>query len=240
MKSIAVKYGITPCFMAKPSQGIPGCSGHIHISIVDKDGKNMFARELKDENAKYAEIANLSDTGRYFLAGLLEGVADVLPIFAPTINSYKRLIQNFWAPVTVSWGHDNRLASIRLITPPTCKAAATRLEVRIPGADANPFYVMAAIIALGYRGIKNKIEIPLPPLATGNNSSGPLNQGIRLARTLREANDRFIRKESVAREIFEDEFVDYFGATREHEIRLWDEAVTDWFVPNRIPFYIMC
>lgn len=117
MKSVAAGYGITPSFMAKPRQGLPGNSGHMHISIVDKDGRNLFARESEDTEAEYKDIANLSDMGRHFLAGLLEGLPDIMPLFAPNVNSYKRLVENFWTPVTVSWGLEHRAASIRLIAP---------------------------------------------------------------------------------------------------------------------------
>jgi glutamine synthetase len=153
-----------------------------------------------------------------------------MPLFAPTINSYKRLVENFWAPVTVSWGLEHRAASIRLITPPTASAKATRFEVRVPGADANPHFVLAAIVALGWRGVEKKLEIPVPPLSKGEDMGGASDQGVRLAKTLKEATVAFMRKDSVAREVFGDKFVDHFGGTREHEVHLWEEAVTDWFV----------
>ncbi|MCJ1483490.1 hypothetical protein MMC06_003657 [Schaereria dolodes] len=234
VKSIGSKYGITPCFMAKPREGLPGNSGHMHISIVDNSGKNLFYRDSVDENADYPDLANLSDMGRQFLAGLLDGLPDVMPIVAPTVNSYKRLVENFWAPVTVSWGLEHRAASIRLIAPPTASPKATRFEVRVAGADANPFFVLSAILALGWRGVEKKMEIAVPPLGKGEDVGGASDQGVRLAKSLKEANTRFLRKESVAREVFGDEFVDHFGGTREHEIRLWDEAVTDWEVRRYI------
>lgn len=230
VKSIGSKFGITPCFMAKPRQGLPGNSGHIHISVVDKEGKNMFARETEDKDAKYSDIAYLSDLGRHFLAGILEGLPDIMPIVAPTVNSYKRLVENFWAPVTVSWGFEHRAASIRLITPPSASAKSTRFEVRVPGADTNPHLVMGAILALGWRGVEKKLEIPIPPLGKGEDVGGSADKGARLAKSLKEATATFARPESIAREALGDEFVDHFTGTREHEIRLWDEAVTDWYV----------
>ncbi|KAJ4386871.1 hypothetical protein N0V93_009769 [Gnomoniopsis smithogilvyi] len=228
VKSVATKYAITPCFMAKPKQGLPGNSGHMHVSLVDKAGKNLLFRDTPDTSAPWSDISHLSDTGRYFLAGLLEGLPDIMPMFAPTINSYKRLVENFWAPVTVSWGLEHRAASIRIIAPPTSKPGATRFEVRVPGADANPYFVYSAILACGIRGIEKKLEIPCPPLGKGDDVGGDSDQGQRLAKSLREAVDRFSRKGSIAREIFGDEFVDHFAGTRDHEIRQWDEAVTDW------------
>lgn len=214
--------------MAKPKEGLPGNSGHMHISISDEHGKNLFARDSKDPNPPYADLAYISDIGCQFLAGLLEGLPDVMPILAPTVNSYKRLVENFWAPVTVSWGLEHRAASIRLISPPLTSPKSTRFEVRVAGADANPFYVLAAILALGWRGVEKKMKIELPPLGKGEDVGGASDQGVRLAKSLREANTRFLREGSVAREVFGDEFVNHFGGTREHELKIWDEAVTDW------------
>ncbi|KAF1966250.1 glutamine synthetase/guanido kinase [Bimuria novae-zelandiae CBS 107.79] len=234
VKSLGSKYGITPCFMAKPREGLPGNSGHMHVSIVDSKSTNLFYRGEEDPSAPYPDVRYLSDLGRQFLAGLLDGLPDIMPILAPNVNSYKRLVENFWAPVTVSWGLEHRAASIRLIAPPTASAKATRFEVRVPGADTNPHFVLAAILALGWRGIEKKMEIPVPPLGKGEDVGGESDKGVRLAKSLKEATQRFMAKESVAREVFGDEFVDHFGGSREHEIRLWDEAVTDWEVKRYI------
>lgn len=229
VKSIGSQFGITPCFMAKPRSGLPGNSGHMHVSIIDPKTKdNLFARSSPDPNPPYPDLKHVSDLGRHFLAGLLEGLPDCMPIVAPTINSYKRLVENFWAPVTVSWGLEHRAASIRLIAPPTASPKATRFEVRVPGADTNPYLVLAMILATGWRGVEKKLEIPIPPLSKGEDVGGKSDKGVRLAKSLKEANERFARPESVAREVFGDDFVDHFSGTREHEIRLWDEAVTDW------------
>ena len=230
MKSVSTKYGIIPCFMAKPRQGLPGNSGHMHISLVDKEGKNLFARDEPDPDAQWPDIAQLSDLGRHFLAGILDGLPDVMPLVAPTVNSYKRLVENFWAPVTVSWGLEHRAASIRLIAPPTSKPGATRFEIRVSGADTNPHFVLAAILGLGWRGVEKKLAIPCPPLGKGEDVGGQSDSGERLARSLHAATERFMSKGSVAREVFGDDFVEHFGGTREHEIRLWNEAVTDWYV----------
>jgi glutamine synthetase len=220
--------------MAKPRQGLPGNSGHMHVSIVDKSGKNLFYRGEEDKNAKYTDLANISEMGRHFLAGLLEGLPDVMPLLAPTVNSYKRLVENFWAPVTVSWGLEHRAASIRIIAPPTAGPKATRFEVRVGGADTNPFYVLSAILALGWRGVEKKLKIPIPPLGNGEEVGSSADKGVRLAKTLKDATERFMDEKSLAREVFGDEFVDHFGGSRQHETRLWDEAVTDWEVRRYI------
>lgn len=229
VKNVSSTYGITPCFMAKPRQGLPGNSGHVHVSLCDPTtGANLLARATPDPNPPHADLAHLSDLGRHFLAGILDGLADIMPIVAPTVNSYKRLVENFWAPVTVSWGLEHRAASIRLIAPPTAPPKGTRFEVRTPGADTNAYLVFAAILALGYRGIEKKLALPVPPLGKGQEVGSVGDQGERLAKSLKEATERFARKGSVAREVFGDEFVEHFAGTREHEVRLWDEAVTDW------------
>lgn len=221
-KSVGIEHNITPCFMAKPVHGLPGNSGHIHISLCDANGVNLFARETADLGAQWSDIAHLSDAGRHFLAGLLVALPDIMPLFAPTVNSYKRLIENYWAPVDITWGLEDRLSSIRLIAPPVSSTKATRFEIRIPGADMHPHYALSAIVAAGLRGIEKKLEISVPPTSVRKDAS------VRLPKTLNEALQQFQRPESVAYEIFDSQFVKFFAATREHELRLWREAVTDW------------
>lgn len=228
VKQLALRRNLTSSFMAKPHNNLPGCSGHVHVSLVDKEGNNLFARDSLDTSPDtWDDIRGLSDIGRHFLAGLLQGLEDVMPMFAPTVNSYKRLVENFWAPVTVSWGLENRVSSIRLITPPTCSPAATRIEVRIPGADLVPHYALAAIVASGYRGVASRLPLTLPPLAKSGQGVQELR---RLPRTLQEATARMRALGSLARELFGDEFVEHYCGTREHEIRLWNDYVTDWEV----------
>ncbi|RDW60716.1 hypothetical protein BP6252_12099 [Coleophoma cylindrospora] len=225
-KSLGQEHGATPCFMAKPTFGLPGNSGHIHLSLVDSEtGKNAFARDKIDPNAPWSDIAWLSDTGRYFLAGVLDALQDIMPLLAPTVNSYKRLVENYWAPVHLSWGLEDRLASVRLITPPTCMAKATRFEVRIPGADLHPHHALGALMAAGLRGVQKKLRLALPPLSA-RPANAPLPEV--LPNSLEAAVSRFVAPDSIARELFGDEFVDYYAATREHELRCWREAVTDW------------
>lgn len=208
--------------MAKPVFGLPGNSGHIHISLCDTEGNNAFARGERDEDADWEDIAHLSDVGRYFLAGLLEALPDIMPMFAPTINSYKRLVENYWAPVHISWGFEDRLSSIRLIAPPVSKPGATRFEVRIPGADLQPHYAFSAILGAGLRGIRKKLAIPIPPTSVRK------DRPELLPNSLDAAVQRFSAPNSIAREVFDPEFVSFYAASREHELKVFKEIVTDW------------
>ncbi len=223
-KALGLKHGITPCFMAKPAAGLSGNSGHIHLSLASPDGTNLFYRTSKDKNPQYPDIAHFSDIARHFIAGILEGLPDIMPLLAPNINSYKRLVENYWAPVTVSWGLEHRLASVRLIAPPTCAPKSTRIEIRVPGADNVPHFAISALIALGLRGIANKSAFPVPPISVD------IDAGLRLAKDLREATDKFAKDGSLARECLGDSFVDHYAMTRRMEIKEWESSVTEWEV----------
>ncbi|WVF67973.1 hypothetical protein IAT40_002735 [Kwoniella sp. CBS 6097] len=234
-KSVGMKYGIMPTFMAKPWGDLPGCSGHIHVSLQDKNGNNLFAVTEEEEknggrkDAAFEDTRYLSKEGEWFLAGVIEGMPDVVPMFCPTINSYKRLQggQAMWAPDTASYGYDSRAASVRILSGPGVKGYATRFEVRVPGADMNPYYAMSAIFALGLRGIANKTKLPYGPL----NSPGVTRDTVKhLPTSLEGAVDAFKAPKSVAREVLGDYFVDHYAGTREHELDVFRKAVTDWEV----------
>lgn len=210
--------------MAKPVEGLPGNSGHIHISLTDLSGKNLFSRDSPDLNAPYPDMIWLSDLARSFIAGLLEALPDILVLLAPTINSYKRLVENFWAPIFISWGLEDRVASLRAIAPPTCKPSATRIEVRVPGADMPPHYAIAAITLAGWRGVQKNMQLNTLPMS----QFGKDNLPPRLPNDLSDAVNSFAAKDSIARELLGDAFVDHFAGTRRHEIDLYKRVVTDW------------
>jgi len=224
-KSVGMQYGIIPTFMAKPHNNLPGCSGHVHLSLRDASGKNIFAAESPCTDAKYPDLKHVSKELEHFLAGILLGLPDVMPCLVPTINGYKRLVENFWAPVTVSYGYETRLASVRIISPPLASPSATRIEVRVPGADMNAHFTIAALIGLGMHGMKNKLELDMPPI---NASVEGGQKTKRLPKTLLEATERMMRPESLARVVMGDEFVDHFGATRMHEWETFTSTVTSW------------
>ncbi|KAJ3556418.1 hypothetical protein NP233_g11985 [Leucocoprinus birnbaumii] len=155
-------------------------------------------------------------------------------MLVPTINGYKRLVggEAFWAPNAVTYGYDSRSASIRIIAPPSVAPEATRFEIRVPGADMNPYYTLGAIFLLGIRGIKKEIQLKDPPMSQLTPEDKAQNKVKMLPKTLEEATSRMMRPDSIAREpeVFGNEFVDHFGGTRLHEVKVWNEAVTNWEV----------
>lgn len=234
-KSVGMKHGIIPTFMAKPYANLAGCSGHIHVSLRDpKTGKNVFAlsaAEIKAggrKEAKYDDVRYLSEIGEQFLAGVMSGLPDIMPLLCPTINSYKRLTtgEAYWAPNICSYGYDSRLASVRILGPPDVPDYGTRFEVRVPGADLNSQYAFAAVFALGLYGIQNKLQLPFAPLDTGR--SVKEQDLVYLPTSLEAATERFMAKDSLARKVLGDTLVDHFGGTRLHEVQLFNQTVTNW------------
>jgi glutamine synthetase len=214
VKQIGNRFGIIPSFMAKWNMKLPGCSGHIHQSVWDKSGtKNLFHNE-KDPN-------KMSPIFKSYLAGQLRLLPEILPFYAPTVNSYKRLVEGYWAPTKVTWGVDNRTVAFRVI-PAAPKS--TRLEVRISGSDVNPYLAIAASIACGLYGIRKNLQLKDKPVK----GSAYLHEGAApLPRTLLEAATK-MRESKLAREIFGDGFIDHFAETRIWEWRQFQESVTNW------------
>ena len=212
-KEIGARFGIMPSFMAKWSAQYPGCSGHLHQSLSD-GSKNLF----HDPKGRNGGMSRLFES---YLQGQLDHLLGMAPMFWPTVNSYKRLVDGFWAPVKPTWGVDNRTATFRVL-PGSPKA--TRLETRAPGADMNPYLAVAAVLAAGLEGVKRGSKLTTPPI-TGSNQGG--EDIPRAPRSLIETT-RIFRDSEVARDWFGDAFVEHFAATREWEWRQWQDAVTDW------------
>ena len=211
-KEIGASYGIIPSFMAKWNKDLPGCSGHVHQSLSD-GRKNLFY----DAKGR----AGMSKLFESYLAGQVACLMEFAPMFWPTVNSYKRLVDGFWAPVKPTWGIDNRTASFRVIA---ASAKSTRLETRCPGADVNPYLAMAAVIAAGLHGVEQGLKLTAPPI-TGTNQGAEAIP--RAPRTLIATTQQF-RHSPIARDSLADTFVDHFAATREWEWRQWLDGVTDW------------
>lgn len=214
VKEIAHRFGIVPCFMAKWSSTLPGCSGHIHQSLWDKSNeRNMFFDE-KDPH-------RMSKLFKSYLAGQLLCLPEILPFFAPTVNSYKRLVDGFWAPTRATWGVDNRTTAFRVL-PGSDKS--TRVEARVPGADMNPYLAIAACLASGLYGIEKNLELKDSPV---RGSCYRESTKERLPKNLGEATERLSRSQ-IAREILGGAFVDHFVKTREWEWQQFLSSVTQW------------
>jgi len=213
-KEIGHRFGILPTFMAKWNSELPGCSGHIHQSLWDRSlGRNLFHDERDPQR--------MSPLFRQYVAGQLHCLPDLLPFYAPTVNSYKRLVEGAWAPTRANWGVDNRTTALRVIPG---SAKSTRLETRVNGSDSNPYLALAAALASGLYGIEHNMALPSGPLA-GNGYEDETSPSF--PRNLHEATVRLERSD-IARELFGAPFVEHFVASRLWEWRQFGKAVTSW------------
>jgi glutamine synthetase len=208
------RHGIMATFMAKISESLPGCGGHVHQSLWDRAGK----RNLFHDGA---DALKMSETMKHYLAGQLYCLPHLLPMYAPTVNSYKRLVEGAWAPTTLTWGVDNRTVALRVLCGGEKSA---RLETRVIGSDANPYLAMAAALASGLYGIEKKMKLTQPE--TKGNGYRDYSNGI-LPANLFEAT-RMMKESPVAKTILGENFVEHFAQTREWEWRQSLKAVTDW------------
>jgi len=214
VKEIGHRHGILPTFMAKVNPELPGCSGHVHQSLWAADGShNLFF----DESAP----TRMSPLMESYIAGQLSCLPYILPMVAPTVNSYKRLVEGAWAPTTLTWGIDNRTVALRAL-PGGDKS--TRLETRVVGSDTNPYLAMAACLAAGLYGVRQGLRLNTP--ATKGNGYEEKLYGV-LPRNLWEATQE-MKRSPIAVELFGQEFTDHFIRTREWEWRQFGQAVTDW------------
>ncbi|KAF9900650.1 hypothetical protein EC991_007055 [Linnemannia zychae] len=220
---------------SNPTSGSVPFGQQLHSPTSDGEESTEAAASLDaaldrpDWETTVEGVQEMSQLMKYFTAGLLTALPSIMCILAPNINSYKRLVENYWAPVTISWGIESRVSAIRVIGPPQCEAKGTRLEMRVGGADINPHLAIAACLAAGLYGIKKRLAMPVGPttVKTGEEGEGPI-RGERLPKSLKESAMKMLEKGSIAREVLGDEFVDHYGATRMNEYRLWETAVTDW------------
>lgn len=209
-KQIAERHGTALTFMAKYDAG-EGNSCHVHLSLRAEDGEPVLAQS--------AHSSCMSALMRHFLAGQLACLAEFTLLFAPNINSYKRLQPGCFAPATISWGFDNRTCPIRVVgTGPDL-----RIEHRVPGGDANPYLAVAAMIAAGLYGIEQRLDPPPPHSGDTADAAGLP----RLPATLREATDLW-ESSPRARALFGDEIVAHYAHAARRELAAFDTAVTDW------------
>jgi glutamine synthetase len=214
VKEIAYRHGIVATFMAKWNAKLPGSGGHIHLSLWDAAGKKNVLHDARDPN-------RMSATFQSALAGQLRCLPEILPLFAPTVNSYKRLVDGYWSPTKPTWGIDNRTTAFRVI-PGSEKS--TRVEVRIGGADLNPYLAVAASVASALYGIEKGLKLTDKPIVGSAYQESTIP---RLPRTLAEATAR-LSDSKIARELFGDGFVDHFVRTRQWEWNQFADAVTNW------------
>jgi len=217
MKQLCTRRGLAVTFMAKWNADLPGSSGHLHQSLWKKSPSGQKVSLFYDAS----DPEKLSAAARQYVAGQLSVMPELTALYSPTVNSYKRYVPGVWAPLTASWGIENRTCAIRAISG---SPSSTRLEYRQTAADMNPYIAIATCLAAGLRGIER--GAPPPPPAIGD-ASKESAQFAPLPRTLREAG-ALLSQSVVAREILGEGFVDHYVRTRDWEVRQYERAVTEW------------
>lgn len=212
LKEVADQQGLSVTFMAKFAADRAGSSCHIHFSLW-RDGKNAFAGK-----GAFGPL-NCSDVFRWFLGGWLAHVPDVMPFYAPTVNSYKRYVDLSWAPTRIAWSYDNRTAGFRVVG----QDQSLRIECRFPGADCNPYLAFAAALASGLDGVRQRTEPP--ECFVGDIYAARHLPG--LPSSLHDANERF-RTSEFARAVFGNDVVDHYAHFYATEHAAYARAVTDW------------
>jgi glutamine synthetase len=150
IKGVARKHGMTATFMAKPFEERAGCGMHIHLSLLDKAGRNIFAGPMDEETG-----LPVSQALKHAIGGLAQTTAESMAVFAPNANSYRRFQAGSYAPINTAWGVDNRTVSLRI---PRGGPESMRLEHRVAGADANPYLTMACVLAGVHHGLTKKTD----------------------------------------------------------------------------------
>ena len=209
VREAGLRHKVYATFMAKPMQGEPGSSMHVHQSVVDaKNGRNLFGRK------------NGEDTELFHghIAGLQKYLPAVMPLLAPNVNSYRRLIPYSDAPINTHWGYDNRTVGFRV---PHSEPAARRVENRIAGADANPYLALAASLACGYLGMTEKLK----PRAPVEGSAYRLAHT--LPRTLYESLERFTGNKAIKKALGET-FVESVKIVKETELQAYQQVISSW------------
>ncbi|WP_178391981.1 glutamine synthetase family protein [Pseudomonas putida] len=210
LKEVALKHGLTVVCMAKPLAKTPGSSMHIHQSVVDiASGQNVFS----------APDGQPTGTFFNFIGGQQACMADFTALFAPNVNSYQRLCHPYASPNNACWSEDNRAAGLRI---PASSPVARRVENRLPGADANPYLAIAASLAAGLYGIEQGLQ---PTAAIQGEFEVP--DHLSLPCTLHAAIDR-LKRSNLARELFGDEFISGYIATKTQELTSFFDEITPW------------
>lgn len=207
-REIALKHGLNAVFMAKPIAGSSGSSMHLHVSVVDAQGRNVFSQEDGSESASF----------KYFIAGLQTFGPDLMLMLAPNVNSYKRYVSGSQAPVNLQWGYDNRTTGLRI---PASGPDARRVENRVAGADANPYLAIAASLAAGLKGVQEQLT-PSEPL-----SSNGYDQAHSLPRNMEAALHK-MQDSMFARQALSDDFVTGYCAVKALEFENYQGEISAW------------
>lgn len=208
VREAAMRHNMFATFMAKPIAGEPGSAMHIHQSITDAEGRNIFS------NAD----GSASDMFRWYIGGLQKYIPAAMALFAPYVNSYRRLARFTAAPINIQWGTDNRTVGIR---SPVASPAARRIENRVIGADANPYVALAATLACGYLGMKNRVE-PTPE-CKGDAYLGDYQ----LPRSLGEALEK-LRAERDLATVLGESFITVYTEVKEIEYAEFMKVISPW------------
>ena len=209
VREAALRHNMFATFMAKPIAGEPGSAMHIHQSVVDQaTGQNLFSRA----------DGSTSDAFRWYLGGLQKYIPAAMALFAPYVNSYRRLARHTAAPINIQWGTDNRTVGIR---SPVAPPHARRIENRVIGADANPYVALAATLACGWLGMKHKIE-PSPE-CKGDAYLGDHA----LPRSLGEALELLRAEKDLAR-VLGEAFVTVYTEVKEIEYAEFMKVISPW------------
>ncbi len=230
VKTIARKHGLYATFMAKPKYGIAGSGMHCNMSLFDKNGNNAFY-DPKDPRGM-----ELSDTAYHFLAGLLNHAYGYTAITNPTVNSYKRLVPGFEAPVYVAWAGQNRSPLVRV---PASRGVSTRLELRSVDPMANPYLAMAVLLEVGLYGIEHKLEAPAPIETNiyAMTEEERKEAGITdLPSTLRNAV-KGLRKDEVVRQALGEHIYTNFVDAKNFEWASYATFVSQWEIDNYLDLY---
>lgn len=209
VRQVALEHGVYATFMAKPMSDQPGSAMHIHQSVLDADsGRNVFSTGNGRDSALF----------RSYIAGLARLLPQICPLFAPNVNSFRRMRPDTDAPINVQWGSDNRSCGLRI---PISDSKNRRIENRLPGADSNPYLAIAASLICGYIGM---VERMVPPkMITGN----AYNRARTLPRSLEGALDRFSHCK-IVREYLGADFFEVFYAIKDTELYAYQSVISSW------------
>jgi glutamine synthetase len=209
VREVAIRHGMYATFMAKPMQGQPGSAMHLHQSVIDVErGHNVFSQADGEPSQLFL----------HFIGGLQTYLPAAISFFAPYVNSYRRLSRFTSAPINLSWGWDNRTCGLRV---PRSGPEARRVENRLAGVDTNPYLVVAASLACGYLGMRQRLN-PSQPL-TGS----AYEQPHQLPRHLDDAIEQLMRCEPLA-ELFGEHFVQTYSAIKQAEYSEYFDVISPW------------